>query len=109
MIMSKWKKPTKEETRELRQRLAERARAGELRFPFAVLEIRKSFGMTQDEFADLIGITRRQVAEIETGKSNPTVDTLNRIGRLFGFTVGLVPQLRETISASASAPKSSGP
>lgn len=55
------------------------------------MDIRKSLGLSQKEFADLIGMTRRQIAEMETG-SNPTLDTMNRIGKLFGFTVGFVPK-----------------
>ena len=48
--------------------------------------------MTQDEFAKIIGLTRRQVAEIEAGAANPTLETLVKIGRLFGFAVGFVPK-----------------
>ncbi|QPB23970.1 helix-turn-helix transcriptional regulator [Rhizobium sp. 007] len=90
--MARWKKPSKEEVRELRQILAERARHGALRLPGAALEIRKSIGMTQEAFAKTLGLTRRQVAEIETGTGNPTLETLDKIGRLFGFAVGFVPK-----------------
>ena len=90
--MARWKKPTKEEILEHRRNLAERARHGALRLPGAVVEIRRSFGMTQEEFSKALGLTRRQVAEIEAGTANPTFKTLDRIGRLFGFTVGFVPK-----------------
>ena len=86
--MARWKKPTKEEILENRRTLAERARTGDLRLPGAVAEIRKGFGMTQEEFAK--SLTRRQVAEIEAGTANPTLETLEKIGRLFGFRVGFV-------------------
>jgi len=90
--MSRWKKPTKEETRELRRTLAARAAAGDLRVPGAVAEIRYSLGLTQEQFAKVVGLTKRQLAEIETGKANPTLQTLEKIGRLFGFVVGFVPK-----------------
>jgi len=90
--MARWKRPTKEQVLENRRTLAERARTGDLRLPGAVAAIRKSFGMTQEEFAKTLALTRRQVAEIETGKANPTLETLERIGRLFGFSVGFVPR-----------------
>lgn len=90
--MARWRKPTKEEILENRRTLAARARAGDLRLPGAVPEIRKGFGMTQDEFAKMLSLTRRQVAEIEAGTANPTLETLERIGSLFGFVVGLVPK-----------------
>lgn len=90
--MARWKKPTKEEVHVLRQLLAERARHGALRLPGAVVEIRKSFGMTQAQFANTLGLMRRQVAEIEAGTANPTLETLEKIAKLFGFTVGFVPK-----------------
>ncbi|MBB1250571.1 helix-turn-helix domain-containing protein [Rhizobium sp. G21] len=90
--MARWKKPTKEEILENRRTLAERARTGDLRLPEAVADIRKGFGMTQDEFARTLSLTRRQVAEIEAGPGNPTLETLEKIGRLFGFGVGFVPK-----------------
>lgn len=88
--MARWKKPTREEILENRRTLAERARTGDLRLPEAVADIRKGFGMTQEEFAKTLALTRRQVAEIESGTANPTLETLEKIGRLFGFRVGFV-------------------
>jgi putative transcriptional regulator len=90
--VARWKKPTKEEILEHRRNLAERAHHGALRLPEAVAEIRKSVGMTQEEFARTLGLTRRQVAEVEAGTANPTLETLEKIGRLFGFAVGFVPK-----------------
>lgn len=90
--MARWKKPSKEEISEGRIRLREKAAAGELRFPTAVVEIRKSLGLTQEQFAAITGNTKRQILEIETGKANPTVETLERIAQLFGFTLGFVPK-----------------
>ncbi|NRP21657.1 hypothetical protein LPJGGPFB_04916 [Ensifer adhaerens] len=92
--MARWKKPTKEQILAMRQDLAERARQGSLRIPEAVIDIRKSIGLSQQEFARTLGLTRRQIAEIEAGKANPTLETLEKIGRLFGFTVGFLPSPR---------------
>ncbi|QWK81484.1 helix-turn-helix transcriptional regulator [Ochrobactrum sp. BTU1] len=88
--MARWKKPTKYEIFENRRTLAERARTGDLKLPEAVADIRKGFGMTQEEFAKMLTLTRLQVAEIEAGSANPTLETLEKIGRLFGFSVGFV-------------------
>ncbi|NSZ87264.1 helix-turn-helix transcriptional regulator (plasmid) [Agrobacterium tumefaciens] len=90
--MARWRKPTKEEILENRRTLAERARTGDLRLPEAVVEIRRGLGLTQDEFAKTLSLTRRQVAEMEAGTANPTLETLGKIGRLFGFTVGFIPK-----------------
>lgn len=97
--MARWKKPSKDETLENRRTLAERARCGDLRLSGAVADMRKGIGMSQEEFAKVIGLTRRQVADIEAEIANPTLETLMKIGRLFGFTVGFVPKApREVIS-----------
>jgi DNA-binding XRE family transcriptional regulator len=88
--MARWKKPTKDEILENRRTLSQRARTGDLKLPEAVADIRKGFGMTQEEFAKMLTLTRRQVAELEAGSANPTLETLEKIGRLFGFRVGFV-------------------
>ena len=41
-----------------------------------------------------MGISTRILAEIELDRRNPTVETLNKIGRPFGYTVGFVPTVR---------------
>lgn len=88
--MPKTRKPSREEVDAYRKRLNERVEAGGLRYPFAVTEIRKTIGLTQDQFAKVVGLTRRQIAEIERDDANPTVETLIKIGKVFGFTVGFV-------------------
>ncbi len=88
--MPKQRKLSREEISAFRKRLNERAEAGALRYPFAIMEIRKTIGLTQERFAEITGLTRRQIAEIERNGANPTVETLNKIGRLFGFSVGFV-------------------
>lgn len=90
--MARWKKPTKDEVLENRRTVAERARCGDLRLPGSVADLRRGIGMSQEEFAKIVGLTRRQVAEIEAETANPTLETLTKIGRLFGFTVGFVPK-----------------
>ena len=85
----------------LRRQLADRARAGTLIFPSAVVDIRRSVGMNQTQFATVLGMSRRQIADIERGAANPTLETINKIGRLFGFTVGFVPVEQPLPSQSA--------
>lgn len=89
--MSRWRKPTKEEIRARRTQIAAKARAGTLRLPHAVAEMRHAVGLTQPEFAKLFKLTTRQVADIERGVANPTAETLLKIGRAFGFQIGFVP------------------
>jgi putative transcriptional regulator len=89
--MPRWRKPTKEEIRDRRAAVSAKARAGELRLPHAVAEMRHALGLSQPEFAKLFKLTTRQVAEIERGVANPTSETLQKIGRAFGFQIGFVP------------------
>jgi putative transcriptional regulator len=94
--MSRWRKPTKDEIRAKRAEIAAHARLGQLKLPDAIAEMRRSLGMSQAEFSKLFRITRRQVAEIEQGDANPTMETLNRIGKAFGFCVGFVPLVNKS-------------
>lgn len=89
--MARFRQPSKEEVYERRHALADRAAAGELKLPGAIREMRLALGLSQQTFAELFRMTRRQVAEIERGEANPTIETLDRIGRAFGFSVGFVP------------------
>ncbi|NBJ13758.1 helix-turn-helix domain-containing protein [Microvirga arsenatis] len=97
--MPRWRKPTKDEIRERRAALAEKARTGTLQLPSAVAEMRQAIGLTQEEFARVLKLTKRQLAEIERGEANPTVETLGRIGRVFGFGIGFVPMQEPGFSA----------
>lgn len=80
----------KDETRKRRHELHHRAGEGELPLPQAIRDMRHALGMTQAKFAGCFGLTRVQVSELENGRANPTLETLSRIGRPFGFAVGFV-------------------
>jgi putative transcriptional regulator len=103
--MGRFARPTKDEIRHRRRLLAERASAGRLRFPEDLREIRMAFGKSQDEFAGLIGLTRRQVADMENGNANPTYETIMKVGRLFGYRLAFVPGHDDEESGPASAPR----
>ncbi len=94
---------TKMEKRQRREEIFRKAASGELRFPDAVRDLRKSLGMTQAVFAEKFGLTRVQVIELESGRANPTLETLQKIGRPFGFQVGFVPS-RKNLSSSRPDP-----
>ena len=81
---------SRDEKLKRREAVRNRAASGDLRFPEAIRDIRKSLGLTQAEFASKFGLTRLQVIALEKGKANPTLETLQKIGRVFGFTVGFV-------------------
>lgn len=76
---------------EARHALHRAAETGRLPWSEGVRAMRKSFGMTQAQFAAAFNLTTRQVSQLETGTANPTVATLQRLAQPFGLTVGLVP------------------
>lgn len=66
---------------------------GELSLGQAVRQMRKITGMNQKDYArKIIGISPRILAEVERDAANPRLDTLNKIGRPFGYQVGFVPK-----------------
>lgn len=60
---------------------------GELTLGAAVRMMRKSIGLTQIEYAKLIGIAPRIVIDLERGVGNPTLKSLAIIGKPFGLEV----------------------
>jgi putative transcriptional regulator len=53
----------------------------------SIRELRAQRGMTQQQLADLIGLTRQTVVAIEGDKYSPSLETAFRIALVFG--VGL--------------------
>ena len=63
---------------------------GDIEFGEAIKTLRKDItGLRQQEFAKLCGVSLRTLAQIESGKGNPTIKTLNQLLRLFGMKVGI--------------------
>ncbi|MFI8748456.1 helix-turn-helix transcriptional regulator [Vreelandella lionensis] len=56
---------------------------------------RDVLGMSQTQYADLVGISRRTLSDLEAGKASPTVALLNQVFRPLGLQVGLLPRNRE--------------
>lgn len=83
---------SREEKRARRSEVTRKAFRGELRLPGAIREMREAIGLTQAEFAHYFRLTRQQVIALENGRANPTVETLEKICRVYGFRVGFVPR-----------------
>jgi DNA-binding XRE family transcriptional regulator len=56
----------------------------------AVRQMRKISRLTQPEFAKHRKVALVTLRDIEQDKGNPSVDTLNKIGQVFGLEVGFV-------------------
>lgn len=50
--------------------------------------LRKSFGLTQQEVADILGIDRSTYTFYEAGKSTPTKENIVKLCDIFNVTVG---------------------
>lgn len=48
-----------------------------------ILEIRKNGGLTQEELAEKLFVTRQAVSRWENGETSPTIETLKKICELF--------------------------
>jgi len=89
--MPRMRSLTRDEKLARREEIARRAASGDLRLPGAIRDLRAALGLSQAQFGDRFGLTRLQVIALEKGTANPTKETLERIGRLFGFVLGFVP------------------
>lgn len=55
----------------------------------ALKERRGILGVTQDYLAKLAGVGLRTLKEIESGKGNPTFETLNKLAEVLGMELKL--------------------
>jgi DNA-binding XRE family transcriptional regulator len=84
-----------EEATLAKQALKDGIRRGELSIGQATRRMRKITGKSQKDYArTIVGISPRVLAEIERDVANPTIKTLNKIGRPFGYIVGFVHKVR---------------
>lgn len=56
------------------------------KFQYRLKKLRKEYKMTQKELANKLGLVRTAIANYETGRTNPDVDTLNLIANIFNTT-----------------------
>ena len=53
----------------------------------AIIDARKSTGMTQKELSKRTGITQGDISKLECGNANPSIRTLQRLAAGMGMTV----------------------
>lgn len=85
------KRPTNEKIQELREELFFRIDDGTISIGEATRLMRKSIGMNRRDYAEkILKISHDALQAVETGKGNPTLKTLQTIGKPFGLNVGFV-------------------
>ena len=57
-----------------------------------VKEMRKQYGLTQEDLSAKAGVGLRFVRDLEQGKSTLRMDKVNCVLNLFGKDLGIVPQ-----------------
>ncbi|MBE7635066.1 helix-turn-helix transcriptional regulator [Tenacibaculum finnmarkense] len=51
---------------------------------------RKNLNVTQEMLADLSGVGLRTLKQFESGKGNPTLETLNKLGNALGIELTFI-------------------
>ena len=55
-------------------------------------QLRKQLlGLNQNRFAELVGVSRKTISDIERGKGSPSQQVLNDVFKPFGLRAGVVP------------------
>lgn len=50
-------------------------------------EIRKARGISQEELADLLEVSRQTIGSLENGRYNPSIQLAFKLARFFGKTI----------------------
>jgi len=53
----------------------------------SIKKLHEERGMTQDELAEKLNVTRQAVSNWETGKTQPDIETLTRLAEIFDVSV----------------------
>jgi transcriptional regulator with XRE-family HTH domain len=71
----------------------------EARLGANVKRLRRNTGLSQEAFADLAGIHRTYVSDVERGRRNPTISVVEKLARALGVQAGalLVDPVEETV------------
>ena len=68
-------------------------------------ELRKSKGLTQEELAEAIFVSRTAVSKWESGRGYPNIDSLKELSRFFGVTIDELICPDEIITAAEDEKK----
>lgn len=55
-----------------------------------IRELRKRYGVGQQELAEAIGVTRPTISDWDLGKKNPTAERLEKLSDFFGVSKGVI-------------------
>lgn len=80
------------EKRKTMKDIVSRMMDGELSQGEALKMLRiRVMGLKQEDYANLVGVSRKTLSENENNKGNYSIDVVNKVFKPFGLKVGLVP------------------
>ena len=88
--MTTWKQHKQELMKNPKFKEAYDALEPEYQMANAIIKARISKKMTQTEVAEKAGVSRTVIARLESGTTNPTLDTLSRVAGVLGKELRLV-------------------
>ena len=71
-----------------------------MEFHEKLLELRKSKGLTQEELAEALYVSRTAISKWESGRGYPSIDSLKEISRYFSVTIDELICPQEIIAAA---------
>ena len=95
------RKLSEEDKRNVRETIADRLAAGEVTLGEAVRLMRLAVGMTQANYAKMVGVDIRVLIAVEKGQGNPRFDSLEKIAKPYGLAVSPVNLLLEVSNSGA--------
>ena len=78
-----------------------------MEFNEKLLELRKSRGLTQEELAEALFVSRTAVSKWESGRGYPNLDSLRQISRFFAVSINELICPEEVFSAAEEEKKES--
>ncbi|WP_251318870.1 helix-turn-helix domain-containing protein [Flintibacter muris] len=69
-----------------------------------IQELRKSFGLSQEELGEKMGVSRQAISKWEGDQAIPELDKLIPLSKLFGLTVGQLLGVEQPVPAPPAAP-----
>ncbi|HYG84470.1 MAG TPA: helix-turn-helix transcriptional regulator [Verrucomicrobiae bacterium] len=88
--MTTWKEHKKELLKDPEYKAAYDALEPEYQLAREIIKARLSKKLTQTELAERAGVSRMVVARIESGTSNPTLETVSKVASALGKELKLV-------------------
>jgi len=76
-----------------------------MEFHEKLLELRKSRGLTQEELAEALYVSRTAISKWESGRGYPSIDSLKEISRFFSVTIDELICTGEIITAAENEKK----